>query len=831
MSNLRSTRPRRITVLALVVAVAAPVCLAHAQTRVPGVPIASGGVIQGTVTTVDGTVPLPGVLMSLSSARTTEVATQVTGGDGTFTFEGLVEGEYQVTASLDGFERRAATVRVQWNLTSRVQIDLRVAASERVEVTAADSVVPPSGTLIAGETLSGGELEQIAPGGGLQAALRLFVSVIEVPGGVSIKGGLPSQSSVQLGPGMFVDPATGLSQARLPDDAIDTVRVLPNPYAVEFGRFASGLVLIETRRATDRWRVRVNDLDPTFRTTRGSAFNIDGIASFSPRVEVGGPLIGDRLYLQQSAQYRYRATDVPSRPQDELRRLHGLSSFTRVDANLAPRHSLVVAGGLFPSVSKLATLGTFTPPGAAVDLHANIGTLAVTERSVWSDTLFSETTVEVNRYRADVRPQAIAPMELLPETTLGPFYNRHRRTTSTYQIVESVSGTGFQGRALHMYKAGIDVVHSRYDGLTINQPVLVRRSDGTLARQLDFERLGRQSFSSTDVAIFGQDRIQPTNRWYVEVGGRLDHDGVVGRWNMTPRIGSAVLLKPDGSAVLRGGFGVFFERTPSAAGVFEQYSPYTDTRFALDGATPLGPAVPFTHVAASDLRTSRSLTWDVAYDHRFSPRWSARVGAIDRRGANELVVSPVPVDGVGELRLESTGRSTYREIEAGLHFTHGTLLDLNVSYVRSSARADLNAFTSFFDAVRRPVFGGNAHAPAPSDAPHRLLARWRSMPTDRWLLVGVFDWRTGLPYSVVDANLEFVGSRNSRRFPTYRRAELGIERRVRIFGFEPWIGVRATNAFNAFLPVDVQANVESPAFGTFYNSEYRQFRIQVRFAR
>ncbi len=50
--------------------------------------------------------------------------------------------------------------------------------------------------------------------GGLHAALRLLVGVIEVPGGVAIKGGRPSQASVQLGPGMFVDPATGLSQVR-----------------------------------------------------------------------------------------------------------------------------------------------------------------------------------------------------------------------------------------------------------------------------------------------------------------------------------------------------------------------------------------------------------------------------------------------------------------------------------------------------------------------------------------------------------------------------------------------------------------------------------------
>ena len=43
--------------------------------------------------------------------------------------------------------------------------------------------------------------------------------------------------------------------------------------------------------------------------------------------------------------------------------------------------------------------------------------------------------------------------------------------------------------------------------------------------------------------------------------------------------------------------------------------------------------------------------------------------------------------------------------------------------------------------------------------------------------------------------------------------------------------MRADNALNSFLPSDVQANIASPAFGTFYNTEYRQFRIQVRFER
>jgi hypothetical protein len=537
------------------------------------------------------------------------------------------------------------------------------------------------------------------------------------------------------------------------------------------------------------------------------------------------------VFLQQAAQYRYRSSDVPSRPQAELRKSHGLSSFTRLDANLTPTQTLVIAGGLFPSVSRQFTLGTFTPPEATIDLRSNVSTLSVSQRSIWSDTLFSETTVDMNRYFSDVRPQAIGVMQRLPETTLGPFYNRHRRTTMTYQVVHTVSGSSQRSSGLHLYKFGADLLYSRYRSTSISQPIVIRRTDGTLARRLDFGPRSWQTLNSTDLALFGQDRVQPGARWYVEFGGRLDRDGVTGRSNLTPRLGAAVLLNEPGSAVLRGGWGVFFERTASAAGVFEQYESVTERRFAADGVTPLGPAVAFRPVTDGDLRTSRSLTWDVAYDHRFSPAWAVHAGVIDRRGAFELIVVPRVTDGAGELLLQSRGRSIYREAEMGVHFTRGTTVDLNVSYVRSAASADLNAFSVFYDSVRRPVLGANAYGPAPSDAPHRLVVRGRTMPTDRWLFVGAMDWRSGLPYSVVDASLDFVGLRNTERFPRYIRVELGVERRFRIFGREPWIGVRAENAFSAFLPADVQANISSPNFGRFYNSEYRQFRIQFRFAR
>ena len=112
---------------------------------------------------------------------------------------------------------------------------------------------------------------------------------------------------------------------------------------------------------------------------------------------------------------------------------------------------------------------------------------------------------------------------------------------------------------------------------------------------------------------------------------------------------------------------------------------------------------------------------------------------------------------------------------------------------------------------------------------HTLYDGHNYVPTNRWLLVGTLDWRTGLPYSVVGETLEFVGPRNAERLPTYLRLDAGFDRHVSIAKLHPWLGLRVANALNAFLPGDVQANLGSPAFGSLYNSVYREYRIHVLF--
>ena len=791
------------------------------------------GVLQGDVTT-QGTVRLPGAEITVTDSNNKPVAQILSGEDGRFSFLGLPPGRYKVTAALASFVTTAVNAEVVVGRSSDVAIDLPIEGiAQSVEVVAASPVVSNEGTLSRTETISGKEIDTFTSGsGGLEATMRLLASVITAPNGVSIRGGRPSQAGMQLGVNTMVDPSTGMSKIALPDDAIESVSVLPNPYAVEFGRFSSGVVVIQTRRAGDMWKVRLNDIDPTFRTHRGSPVEIIGLGRYAPRVEFGGPIIKDKLFVQQAMQFVYNAADVPSLPEELLHTATSFSSFTRVDANMTPRHSLVATLGLFPGKTHDDLLGTFMPPDATVDTHVHANEIAVTERAVWTDALFGETTVHVHHFETDVFPQGAAPMQLLPDTTLGNFFNEQHRDTSTYQVIASIAGSRTTKHGSHLFKGGIDLLRNAYDGTSLSRPVFIERANGTLARTLTYAAgVTSQSQSTTDVALFAQDRYQPNARWYIEFGGRVDRDGVVDQFNVTPRVGSAVVLDKAGAAVVRGGYGLFFERTPSTVGAFPMFSSVVDQRYQANGITPSGPAVTFVN-ALTDLQTPRSRTWDLGFDYRFNHMWSLHVGMLNREGRDELIVDPVTTGPTtGQLRLSSSGNSSYFGAEAAVHFSAGDRADFNVSYTRSRARADLNAMSNFYDTTMWPVLGENAYAAAPSDAPNRLLARGRFTPWPKWLVIGIADWRSGLPYSVTNDALDYVGPRNVLRFPTYFRLEAGLERHVKILKFQPWIGVRVWNALDSFLPVDVQSNLGSANFGKFYNSEYPQIRIIMRFER
>jgi hypothetical protein len=97
-------------------------------------------------------------------------------------------------------------------------------------------------------------------------------------------------------------------------------------------------------------------------------------------------------------------------------------------------------------------------------------------------------------------------------------------------------------------------------------------------------------------------------------------------------------------------------------------------------------------------------------------------------------------------------------------------------------------------------------------------------------MASTFEWRDGLPYSVVNALQEYVAPPNAagrlRRFASF---DVIAERRMSVRKLRPWVGLQLVNALGRFNPNDVQGNVDAGDYGTMYNSGPRRLRLTLRF--
>ena len=63
----------------------------------------------------------------------------------------------------------------------------------------------------------------------------------------------------------LIDPSTGDFDLDLPAQSVESVEVLANPFAAEYGRFSTSITQIRTRRGTNDWDVSPGNLVPRFR--------------------------------------------------------------------------------------------------------------------------------------------------------------------------------------------------------------------------------------------------------------------------------------------------------------------------------------------------------------------------------------------------------------------------------------------------------------------------------------------------------------------------------------------------------------------------------------
>jgi len=788
--------------------------------------------IRGTTTTQNRGVRLPGVEVVVSHVvGDRRVGAAVSDARGAFEVRGLEAGRYRIVAHLEGFADLApAPVTLAEGETIEIDLDLALAPlAEEVEVVGRASL-GHADTSVSRDTIRG-QMHEFLPvvGDGYRALLPVMPGVVRAPDGrISLRGARESQGALQVGSGYANDPSTGNFGVELPADSIESVDVLPNPYSAEAGRFSSTVVQIETRAGNNRWSTLFNGFVPIPCLKVCDGENM-GIRNFRPRGWVGGPLIKDRLFLAQGAQYRYaalRITGLPDGGNDTTD--HGVESFTRLDAKLSGAHVLVATAAFFTRRTRSVGLSPFVPAEVAPNLRFTGYSVGVFESATLSPKVVAESSFSANVYHADIFGEGTRPHELRVDGQRGNFFNTQNRRTRSLQVTGSVTSLrqGFMGE--HVLRAGVDFMWSAYSGRSRSNPVIVRRADGTVSQRFDFDGLAGQEASGADAAAYVQDRWRVSERLRLEPGLRVDWNGVIGHTNLSPRVGFVVGLLGGDTSILRGGIGVFYERTPLNVAAFGSFETATLTRFAPDGLTAVAPPVAFTQVRGP-LRAAQSVIWNVEYDHRLGSRLFVKLNHMQRTGTNVAVVEPLEYGDAAALRLDSTGRSRYAETEVSVRFGTTDFRNLAVSYVRSHAVTHQNVFDAYFGSIRNPIVRPDQYALSPTDVPNRLLIRG-TIAGQGWTISSVVEMRNGFPYSVVDQDQNFVGVRNAGgRFPNLYTLDLSIIRSGTLLGRRVRFGFRASHLLNEFNPRDVQNNIDSPAFRTFHNSLPRRLGLTFTF--
>jgi Carboxypeptidase regulatory-like domain/TonB dependent receptor len=800
----------------------------------------STGTLRGTVTALgagDQAYSVAGANLKLSGTAASQQFSVATDDSGEYRFADVSPGLYTLEIVASGFKNQSRRVVIRADQTTVEDIRLEI-ADVKSEVTVKSdtdgvdtrNAAPPS--TIAQHTLQTVPLVNER----FQDAMPLIPGVVRGPDGLmNVKGSRASQSGLTVNSANVTDPVTGEFAINLPIEAIQSVQVLTNPYAAEFGEFSGAVTTIETKSGTDKFDFDFQNFFPRFRR-RGGHFV--GIEAFTPRLSFSGPLKKDKLWFMQSFEYRFVRTPIESLP--PLRRDTGIESFdsvTQIDWEANQKNHLTTTFSLFPQKLKFVNLNTFNPQEVTPNFRQRGFFWAINERRVMGNDAVLESFFSIKQFNADIFPSSgTAPMNLAPNVNSGNFFNSQVRKSTRYEALEVYSFTPPRFLGSHSMKAGAGFNLNTYDGSNTSDSVLVLRADGTRSQQIDFVGAGTISRNKAQGLAYFQDKWDVSKRLDVEYGVRYDHDNIAHESNVAPRIAFAFLPIVDGRTVIRGGVGLFYDQIDLNVASFPQLQQRVITQFAANGQTIIGtPVLQQLVLENGEFEVPRSLNWNVEFDREWFTNFDVRVGYQQRESRREFILNPMQSPTLGSiLLLGNGGRSRYREFQVTTRYRFKHHDEIVASYTRSEAIGDLNDFNSFFGNFENPIIRPDERSRLPYDSPNRFLF-WGDLNVKYGVtLAPVLDVRDGFPFSIIDQDRNFVGPRNlAGRFPMFASLDLQALKTVPLPGrlekYRVRAGVKVFNLTNHFNPRDFQNNLASTNFGAFYNGVGRMFGMRFVF--
>lgn len=778
------------------------------------------------VTVIDENgVPVASAQVILVQTATQTVIKGETDLGGRREFINLTPGNYRLRVEKEGFYVLILNdVRVGETETVGATINHEQEVRETINVTSSPPAIDQTKTA-AGDNLNSREIINIpySTSRDFRNILRYFPGVVQDPTGqVHVNGSASNQILSQLDGFNISHPASGLLGIRLSPDALRSIEVQGSRYSAEYGKGSGGVLSLNTAMGDDRYRFSVTDFVPSFQTRKG--VNING---WTPRAVFSGPLRKGRAWFFNAIDGEYNLDIIDELPSGADRsQAWRVNNLIKTQVNLSPTN--ILTAGLLINYfhSDHNGLSRFSPLETTREFEQSAYVLTVKDQSYLSNGLLVELGFGVNQFNNDQRPLGSLPYVIRPEVTSGNFFRTTELSARRYQLISNVILPSMQWRGQHELKVGMELERNTYRQYQDRRSYTILRADDSLAREVSFGGAPRSSKHNTTVSGFAQDRWAISNRWYSELGLRMDWDTIVREPLISPRISTNYLLRGDGETKVSAGIGLFYDATNIGMISRSREGRRFDLFYTRDGLTPVGPRVETSFLADErQLKAPRSLNWSLGLEHKLPASIYLKVEFVEKRGSHGLtyVNWNIPVDGRFELKSDQLNR--YDGVSLSLRHTFKNTYQVYGSYTRSSTRS--NAVIDY--AFDNPLFSPQTGGPLPWDTPNRFIS-WGWLPLVWGFdLLYALEWRDGFPFSLVNQDQQLVGAPNSQRFPEYFSLNVHAERRFQLLGLNLALRAGFNNVTNRENPSAVDNNVDSPNFMTFGGVQRRAFTGRIRF--
>ena len=164
-----------------------------------------------------------------------------------------------------------------------------------------------------------------------------------------------------------------------------------------------------------------------------------GLRTFTPRVTFNGPLIANKLWFSQGAEYRIdkRRVLALTFPNNETV-TESVNSFTQVDYVPNATHSITGTMHVSPRQAKFFNLDFFNQRPVTPNYRARDYTGVLIDRWTLGQNLL-ESAVSIKKAGIDVWAQGEREMTLTPVGNLGNYFNSQDRHSSRYELIETLS--------------------------------------------------------------------------------------------------------------------------------------------------------------------------------------------------------------------------------------------------------------------------------------------------------------------------------------------------------------------------------------------------------